>query len=287
MSQQSLAPTDKEKILEDFKKELEADGFYKKDVHDDYVLTRFLRARKYDLPKSKAMFEACEKWREDFKVEEIVESFSFPESAEVRVLYPRFYHKTDKKGRPVYYELLGALDVKKLWAVTNTERMIMAYVREYEKLLRYRFAAASIKAGTRIEQGCTILDLKGVSLSQFNSVRKIVAQVTSIAQNYYPETLGRMFIINAPALFTTVWAIVKPMLDEATVQKISVLGSGYKKALLEEIDAENLPVSYGGTCDSCLGGCEFADVGPWNDGTVPGFPNDHWENMKLRDVKKV
>ncbi|KAJ3101177.1 cytosolic factor, phosphatidylinositol/phosphatidylcholine transfer protein [Phlyctochytrium planicorne] len=283
MSQITLA--DKDRALEEFKKQLREANILK-DEYDDYLLHRFLQARKYDLPKAFIMFEAYDKWRTDFKVEEIVSSFSFPESAEVNVVYPRFYHKTDKKGRPIYYELIGQLDVKGLWQVTNVDRMIMAYVREYEKLIRYRFVACSVKANTHIAKSCTILDLKGVPLTQFNSVRKVVKEVTGIAQNYYPETLGRMFIINAPALFTTVWSIVKPMLDEATVQKISVLGSSYQKALLEDIDAANLPVAYGGTCNSCIGGCEHGDVGPWNDGTVPGFPNE-WENMKLRDVKSV
>ncbi|KAJ3097935.1 cytosolic factor, phosphatidylinositol/phosphatidylcholine transfer protein [Phlyctochytrium bullatum] len=287
MSSHTLAGLDKDKVLADFKAELTAHGLYKPDVHDDFLLHRFLRARKYDLQKAFIMFEANERWRTEFGVEEIVRSFSFPEMADVKVIYPRFYHKTDKKGRPVYFELLGLMDVKKLWQVTTPERMIQAYVREYEKLIRYRFKAASTKSGRNIEQGCTILDLKGVSLSQFNSVRKIVAQVTSIAQNYYPETLGRMFIINAPTLFTTVWSIVKPMLDEATVQKITVVGSNYQKFLLEDIDAENLPAAYGGNCNSCVGGCEHADVGPWNDGTVKGYPNDEWESMALRDVKRV
>lgn len=43
------------------------------------------------------------------------------------------------------------------------------------------------------------------------------------------------------------------MLDEATVAKISIIGSNYQKSLLDLIDAENLPVFLGGTCD-CEGG---------------------------------
>jgi len=55
-----------------------------------------------------------------------------------------------------------------------------------------------------------------------------------------------MFIINAPMLFSGVWAIVKPWLDEKTKAKIKILGSGYKKTLLEYIDEENLPDFLGG-----------------------------------------
>ena len=44
-----------------------------------------------------------------------------------------------------------------------------------------------------------------------------------------------MFIVNAPMLFSGVWAIIKPWLDDKTKAKIKILGSGYKKTLLEYV----------------------------------------------------
>ncbi len=38
-----------------------------------------------------------------------------------------------------------------------------------------------------------------------------------------------MFIINAPFLFTGVWAIVKMWIDDKTKEKIQILGKDYKK----------------------------------------------------------
>jgi hypothetical protein len=40
--------------------------------HDDPTLLRFLRARKFDLQKSKDMIAAAEKWRVDFGVDQIM-----------------------------------------------------------------------------------------------------------------------------------------------------------------------------------------------------------------------
>lgn len=78
--------------------------------------------------------------------------------------------------------------------------------------------------------------------------------------------MGQMFILNAPLLFTGVWAIVKGFLDERTRQKIKILGSKYQKELFAVVDVENLPDFLGGTC-TCkeLGGCMFSNAGPWND----------------------
>ena len=41
---------------------------------------------------------------------------------------------------------------------------------------------------------------------------------------YYPETLLKMFIVNAPRLFPAVWSGIKPMIDPVSAAKISILG---------------------------------------------------------------
>jgi hypothetical protein len=70
------------------------------------------------------------------------------------------------------------------------------------------------------------------------------------------------------------------------VAKIQILGSSYQERLLEFIDAENLPVEFGGKCKcSGEGGCKKSDVGPWNDGSVEGYPIEKWEDMTRRDFK--
>jgi hypothetical protein len=46
-----------------------------------------------------------------------------------------------------------------------------------------------------------------------------------------------MYIVNAPMLFTGVWAVVKGFLDERTRNKIHIKGSSFQKDLLEQIDA--------------------------------------------------
>jgi hypothetical protein len=60
--------------------------------------------------------------------------------------------------------------------------------------------------------------------------------------------MGQMFIVNAPFLFTGVWAIVKGFLDERTRNKIKILGGSYQKELFAVADPENVPDFLGGTC---------------------------------------
>jgi hypothetical protein len=67
----------------------------------------------------------------------------------------------------------------------------------------------------------------------FGNTKKFVQITTNIAQNYYPEILGQMFIVNAPFSFKALWAIVKNFIDDKTVKKITIEGSKYSKKLLE------------------------------------------------------
>lgn len=151
-----------------------------------------------------------------------------------------------------------------MYAITTQERMLTNLAVEYERVADPRLPACSRKAGHLLETCCTIMDLKGVGISKASQVYSYVRSASSLSQNYYPERLGRLYVINAPWGFSGVWSIIKGWLDPVTVQKIHILGSGYKKELLAQVPAENLPVEFGGTC-KCEGGCQFSDMGPWKE----------------------
>jgi peptidase E len=80
----------------------------------------------------------------------------------------------------------------------------------------------------------------------------LVGHASKITQDNYPESLGQLFITNAPWAFTAVWAVVKSFLDEVTRQKIIIVGGGYTKKLLEVIDEDQLASFLGGKNTSRL-----------------------------------
>lgn len=99
-------------------------------------------------------------------------------------------------------------------------------------------------------------------------------------QKYYPETMNKLFIVNAPSAFVIVWKMVKGWLDPGvsiaipiacamksrgklmcppsqTIAKIQILGKDFQGPLLNHIPAENLPKFLGGECECSHmpGGC--------------------------------
>ncbi|KAL4076667.1 CRAL-TRIO domain-containing protein [Scleroderma yunnanense] len=252
-----------QRALDTLRKELQHDGHFVPERMDDTTLLRFLRARKFDVVKAKDMLLAAEKWRKDFGIEDLMKNFDFKEKEQVDKYYPQYYHKMDKDGRPIYIECLGKLDIPALYKLTTQERQLQRFVVEYEKFLSDRLPACAKAVGHPVETSCTILDLAGVSMSDFYRVKDYVFQTAGIGQDRYPECMGKFYIINAPWAFSMVWSIIKPWLDAVTVAKIDILGSNYKEKLLNQILPENLPAELGGKC-RCVGGCSLSDAGPWN-----------------------
>ncbi|KAI4315269.1 hypothetical protein L6164_028098 [Bauhinia variegata] len=89
--------------------------------------------------------------------------------------------------------------------------------------------------------------------------RHLFVEIQMIDSSYYPQTLNRLFIINAGSGFR--------MLINVEHSRLSfrVLGYYYHSAVLEVVDPSNLPSFLGGNCTcSDYGGCLMSDRGPWN-----------------------
>ncbi|KAH6796219.1 hypothetical protein C2S51_037205 [Perilla frutescens var. frutescens] len=256
-----------QKAVDAFRQALVMDNLLPARFDDYHIMLRFLKARKFNINKAKIMWANMLEWRKSFGTDTVMEDFNFKELKEVQLYYPHGYHGVDKDGRPVYIERLGMIDVDMLLQVTNVDRFVKYQVQEFEKSIAIRFPACSVAANKHIDSSTTILDVQGLGLMSLTGpVIEFIKVVQKVDNDNYPETLRRMFIINAGPGFRMIWNVVKPLLDPETTSKIQVLGSNYQSKLLEVIDESELPDFLGGGCTCAIeGGCLRSDKGPWKD----------------------
>ncbi|CAK8579088.1 unnamed protein product [Lathyrus sativus] len=197
---------------------------------DDLMIRRFLRARDLDVEKASAMFLKYLKWRHSFVPNGSISLSQVPnEIADDKV----FVQGHDKIGRPIFI-VFGGKHFQKKDGLEEFKRFVVYIL---DKL------CASMCDGQ--EKFVAIAELKGWGYSN-SDVRGYITAL-SILQDYYPERLGKLFILHAPYIFMKVWKMVYPFIDNKTRKKIVfVENKKVTSTLVEEIDENQLPEIYGG-----------------------------------------
>uniref|UniRef100_A0A131Z114 SEC14-like protein 2 isoform X2 n=1 Tax=Rhipicephalus appendiculatus TaxID=34631 RepID=A0A131Z114_RHIAP len=240
-----LSPT-QEAALQNFKK---AVGDVLKPEHDDRYLLRWLRARDFNLNKAEQMLRAHVEWRKQFGIDDVM---TWPEPPEVlRKYYPGGFTGYDREGRPVSIIPFGGCDLKGLLNTVTLDQVMRHVVRQFEDV-EEDIKRQSKKLDKPIETVTYIFDFDGFALSTLAS-RAVIDYLTNLMctfEDNYPERLHKAYVINAPRYFPLFWKIVRPFLSDLTARKLALFGKdeqAWKKALLEEIDADQLPRYWGGT----------------------------------------
>ncbi|KAK4491821.1 hypothetical protein RD792_002597, partial [Penstemon davidsonii] len=258
--------------------------------HDDYhTLLRFLKARDFNIDKTIQMWEEMLNWRREYGADSIIEDFEFEEVEEVLQYYPQGYHAVDREGRPVYIERLGKAHPSKLMHITSVERYLKYHVQEFERALNEKFPACSVAAKKKICSTTTILDVQGLGVKNFTkTAATLLSAMANIDNNYYPETLYRMYIVNAGHGFKKVlWPAAQKFLDAKTIAKINVLDPKSVGKLQEVIDPSQLPDFLGGSCTCYVeGGCLRSNKGPWNDPAIMKIVHNA-EATLVRQISKA
>jgi hypothetical protein len=215
----------RELIAEHYAAQVEAGEMESADVPtpDDAELRRFLRARKYKPPKSLQLFVKERAWRRENHIDTITAADDAGEMA-YQYVAPHRHHKFDRLGRPVYIERTGLVRFQNLLKHRSSNDCVWRHVRSVEQILE-RMQESTDKDlgghGHAIEQQVVIMDLKGLSFKIDFAALSVFKRTIEIDQNYYPERLGKLYMINAPWIFKSYWAVIKHFVDARTKAKVS------------------------------------------------------------------
>jgi hypothetical protein len=221
----------------------------------DAHLHRFLRARKGDINKAAELFLLRLHWLRTFGVDDLAQIHPMPYNHQISTIIPHSWHRCDREGRPIYIQKTGILNAKDFVGRISDNKLALTHIHFMAEMTEL-FAENSAKFGRNVEQSIHIIDLKGVGLGHRKPI-KFFAITAYIDQNFYPEQLKAIYMINSPSFFPIFWRMCKVFLDPVTQEKIKVLGANYQETLLNDLGKENLPVEYGGSCrcEEKEGGC--------------------------------
>ncbi|KAM1134813.1 hypothetical protein ACFX19_044600 [Malus domestica] len=196
----------------------------------DACISRYLRARNWNVKKATKMLKATLKWRSEYKPEEIRWE-EIAREAETGKIYRTNYF--DKHGRPVLVMRPRCQNSK------STKGQI--------KYLVYCMENAVLNLSPGQEQMVWMIDFEGFNLSNISV--KVTRETAHVLQDRYPEHLGLAILYNPPKFFEPFFSMVKPFLEPKTYNKGKFVYSdddNAKKIMEDLFDMDKLEAAFGG-----------------------------------------
>lgn len=156
-------------------------------------LLRFLKYNKFNLEKSIKQLISAKTWRIENHIDNIYE-FKLPEINELRKAYPFCYHKTDKKGRPIYIEKTNLIDMKQVLKVSSVDRFIKYSLRDYEVMIREVFPLCTKMSGHPVEGITMIMDFGGLTNPMSGELHELSKKLMKLEEQFYPKVMERYLL---------------------------------------------------------------------------------------------
>jgi len=191
-------------------------------------------------------------WRAKYNVDaEMLSVGPLPGSDEFFTGWPTKIAGSDEFGHPVMYDRFLSCSIPKLLSMGEGD--LFKYRTQGLEAVMYAKQELTQKIGARVSKHVYLLDMAGFDPTKHfsSAIQKKIQPLMKMASDIYPETLWTVWVINAPASFRFIWAIVRGWLDPLVRAKIRIWGSvksKYLPAMAEcGLPLTALPVECGGS----------------------------------------
>jgi len=148
----------------------------------------------------------------------------------------------DKDGRLVMLDHVGGINFDGIHKLSHDD-ILRNYAHRFERIRRRKLALAR-EIGVDAYYHTTVVDLKGLGLGHVRREnREIIKAAFKFSSVCYPESVHRIYLINAPAVFQIAWRGVQKWVDPITAKKIQVLGKDYEAKFKELLPGVDVPES--------------------------------------------
>jgi len=197
----------------------------------DVLVLRWLRSRKWDVKDTIHQIIETLTWRQDWGVQELVANGERDISQEEIATGKTYFMGHDRVGRPVCC-IHPKEHVKGQFPEEYSEKLTVFCVETYRKLLQ-----------SPMESVTVVFDMAGCEMKNmdFHQVKFLI----HLLDNYYPDSLGLILILNFPWVLDKCWTLIKTWLHKNVQKKVRFIHSAAE--LNEFIDPSVLPKRLHGT----------------------------------------
>jgi hypothetical protein len=227
-------------LMKEYGSEALRNSFWKfvKADDPDTIMLRFMRARKWDVSRAVAMLAGCLKWRLDNNVEELAEQGDLGNGPKIEKFIDQEQSgKAYALGTALNEQPICYIHVRKHFTSGQPGSSMQSYVIYVMESFRMLMMPPNDKV-------TLLFDLTGFGLK--NMDWSCILFILKCLEAYFPESLGILYIHNAPWIFSGIWKILSPMLDPVVRAKVKFTKG--PQDMTDRIPAERLITDLGGNC---------------------------------------
>lgn len=198
------------------------------------VLSQFLRARQFNAVDAMHMLSNAVRWRNVMNIENYLKDNHRNMCLPSACFPMAVVSSPDLSKQPVIYGLIRLLDKRTAERVAFQNALIS-------------FLESSYFGDTyAVDEMVVILDFRDWSIRR-NAPYRLVKDGIQTLQDYYPERLGRVFLVNYPTTIRAAYTVISPIIDAGAKEKIVWIPDADPSATLRKyIPTTSIPTFLGG-----------------------------------------
>lgn len=256
------------KVIADCQEAIKEDPLYKANVerYDDIFVLRYVMTHKNKAKPATAAIIKTMQFRNEKKLNEMGDVrhrlYNHQKTREENVdafeILKLYYMYCDEEAVAhtlpdsdrgvVSFILPHHIDVVKVAKELTMEQLLEVYLYANEWI--FQVMDEVTRRTGRLTKLLRVVDMVDFSFLQMdrNYIRADGA-AAKVLEDYYPQLLGQVLVINGPAVLNAVWALFRPFFPKRMVEKVDFLSAtkpSHVNRFASYISIENLPQRYGG-----------------------------------------
>lgn len=238
------------------------DPLYDPNIHDDLWKLRFFLSQK-TTEKAANAARATLQFRDKYKLDQLgdirhqwieIQKTLLKEKKGVYQSHTEdntnVYTIPDSNRGVIIYIQFRAIDQRKITKVLDKDGFLQFYILLNE--WTFQVNDETTRRTGRLTKSLKVLDLEGSNLLRDVNPAFIKrdAELNKKLQDFYPQALGSMLVVNAPSVFNALWNFFRPFFPKRMVEKVSLVQpkkvADDLKCFTRYISEDHLPEEYGG-----------------------------------------